>query len=65
MKVRYDRTTDTLIITFRDDPIRESDELRPGIIADLDADGEIVRLEILDASKRVEDPLTVTLATTS
>ena len=65
MKVLFNPTTDTMIITFRDAPIRESDELRPGIIADLDADGEILRLEILDASKRVEDPLTVTLATTS
>lgn len=64
MKVRYDRETDTMVITLRDAPIRESDEVRPGVIADFGADGGVVRFEILDASKRVEDPLTITLATT-
>ena len=65
MKVRYDRETDTMVITLREVAIRESDEVRPGVIADFGEDGGVVRFEILDASKRVEDPLTVTLATTS
>lgn len=65
MKVRYDRETDTMIITLREAAIRESDEVRPGVIADFGEDGGVVRFEILDASKCVEDPLTVTLATTS
>jgi len=65
MKVRYDRETDIMIITLREAAIRESDEVRPGVIADFGADGGVVRFEILDASKRVEDPLTITLATTS
>lgn len=65
MKVRYDRETDTMVITLREAAIRESDEVRPGVIADFGEDGGVVRFEILDASKRVEDPLTVTLATTS
>jgi len=65
MKVRYDRETDTMVITLRDAPIKESDEVRPGVIADFGHDGGLVRFEILDASKRVEDPLSVTLATTN
>ena len=65
MKIRYDRETDTMVITLREMKIRESDEVRPGVIADFGDDGGVVRFEILDASKRVEDPLTVTLATTS
>jgi uncharacterized protein YuzE len=64
MKVRYDRETDTMVITLRETPVRESDEIRPGVIADFGADGGVVRFEILDASKLIEDPLTVTLATT-
>ncbi len=64
MKVRYDRETDTMVITLREVPVRESDEVRPGVIADFGDDGGVVRFEILDASKRVEDPLSVTLATT-
>jgi uncharacterized protein YuzE len=63
MKVHYDRQTDTLVISFRDERIKESDEVRPGLIADFGYDGGIVRFEILEASKHVQDPLTVTLAT--
>lgn len=62
MKLNYDRETDTLTIVLRDTDILESDELRPGVIAGLAANGEIVRLEILDASRRVDDPAVVELA---
>jgi uncharacterized protein YuzE len=63
MKVHYDRETDTMVISLRDERIQESDEVRPGVIADCGYVGGIVRFEILDASKHVQDPLTVTLAT--
>lgn len=55
MRVEYDRETDTLTITFRNERIRESDELRPGLIADLGYDGALVRLEVLQASEIVEN----------
>ena len=55
MKVIYDRETDSLTITLRDEPIRESDEVRPGVIADFGHDGGMVRLEILRAAAVVED----------
>jgi uncharacterized protein YuzE len=54
MKVVYDQETDTLVITLRNERIRESDEVRPGIIADFGYDGGIVRFEVLSASKVVE-----------
>jgi uncharacterized protein YuzE len=63
MKIQYDRETDTMVISLRDERIKESDEVRPGLIADFGYDGGVVRFEILDASKQVEDPLSVTLAT--
>jgi len=63
LKVRYDRETDTMIISLRDERIQESDEVRRGAIVDFGYDGGIVRFEILDASKHVQHPLTVTLAT--
>ena len=56
MKIVYDKETDTLVITLRDARIRESDEVRPGVIADFGYDGEIVRFEILAASKVVTQP---------
>jgi uncharacterized protein YuzE len=56
MKVEYDEKTDTLTISLRDVRIRESDEVRPGVIADFGEDGGIVRFEVLDASRVVEHP---------
>jgi len=56
MKVRYDRKTDTLSVLLRDEvTVAESDEDKPGLILDYDEFGNVVSLEILDASKRVTD----------
>jgi len=53
----YDRETDTLTLILREARIEESDEVRPGIIFDYDADGAVVSVEILDASRNVSEPL--------
>ncbi len=55
MKVNYDRETDSLTITLREERIKESDEVRPGVIADFGFDGGIVRFEIMQASKVVQN----------
>ena len=54
MKVQYDPETDTLTIRLRDERIKESEEVRPGVIADYGHDGGIVRFEVLRASKVVQ-----------
>ena len=54
LKVAYDRETDTLTITLREVRIRESEEVKPGVIADFGYDGGIVRFEVLRASQVVE-----------
>lgn len=65
MKVSYDQTTDTLSMILKDNtPIAESDEDKPGIILDYDATGNLVSLEILDASKRVTETRKVEFQTT-
>lgn len=56
MKITYDPEVDVVRIIFRDSAIAESDEDKPGVILDYDKRGNIVGLEILDASKRVDDP---------
>ena len=54
MKATYDRETEILTIVLREAKIRESDEVRPGVIADFGYDGGVVRFEVLEASKQVE-----------
>jgi uncharacterized protein YuzE len=55
MKIIYDKETDSLTITLRDERIKESDEIRPGVIADFGYDEGVVGFEILQASKVVEN----------
>jgi YD repeat-containing protein len=61
MRVNYDEATDILTVVLRDAPVAESDEDKPGVILDYDAQGNLISIELLDASTRVENPRTVTL----
>jgi uncharacterized protein YuzE len=54
MRIDYDKETDTLMITLRDVKVKESDEVRPGVVADFGHDGGVVGFEVLEASKVVE-----------
>jgi uncharacterized protein YuzE len=53
MKTIYDERNDTLFVRFTETEILESEEISPGLILDYDADGRIVAIEFLNASKRI------------
>jgi uncharacterized protein YuzE len=65
MKVTYDPDVDVLRILFSNAPIEESDEDKPGVIHDYDKDGNVVGLEVLNASQRIENPRAVEYAVTA
>lgn len=56
MKITYDPQVDILRIVLRDVPVEESDEHKPGVILDYDNEGNVIGLEVLNASLRVENP---------
>ena len=52
MKASYDPHTDTLTVVLKTGTtVAESDEPRPGIILDFDTVGDLVSIEVLDASR--------------
>lgn len=53
MKSRYDPETDALYVRFAEAAVVESEEVRPGIVLDYDADGRVVAVEIIDASEHL------------
>ena len=59
MKAIYDPKTDTLSLELTSGPVAESDEDKPGVILDYDKDGNLIGIEVLDASKRVADARTM------
>ena len=64
MKVTYDQEVDILRILLNDAAIEESDEDKPGVIIDYDDHGNVIGLEILDASSRIANPRTLKYAVT-
>jgi uncharacterized protein YuzE len=65
MKVTYDPEVDVLRILLSNAAIQESDEEKSGVIIDYDKDGNVVGLEILDTSKRMENPRSLEYSVTS
>ena len=53
MKTLYDSEADALYVRFSDTDIAESEEVSDGVVLDFDAEGRIVAIEVLDASKHL------------
>ena len=51
MRVRYDEEVDILYIRLKETPCHESDEIKEGFVMDYDKHGNIIGIEILDASE--------------
>jgi uncharacterized protein YuzE len=53
MKITYDPEADALYIGIREAQPADSVDIEEGVTADLDSDGHLIGLEVLDASKRM------------
>ncbi len=56
MKIKYDKEVDIMYIQFGDDKVIESNEDKQGIIIDYNEKGNIVGIEVLNASTKMEHP---------
>ena len=55
MKAQYDAEIDVLTITWHNKPIEESESISPGVILDYDQAGNVIGIEILNASQKIEN----------
>jgi uncharacterized protein YuzE len=53
MKITYDPEADALYIILRDVVPTDSTDIEEGVTVELDDDGHIIALEVLDASERL------------
>jgi uncharacterized protein YuzE len=65
MNIKYDHEVDVLRIIFSNNPIAESDEEKNGLILDYDKNGNVVGMEILQTSRRIEDSFVCDYAVTA
>ena len=56
MKIEYDQQADAMYIRLRTGAVAESEEIRPGVVFDFDAEGEVLGIEMLDVSERTDKP---------
>ncbi len=54
MKIEYSKSVDALYIRIREAKIVDSMDIEEGVTVDLDKNGHIVGLEILDASEKLD-----------
>ncbi len=55
MDAHYDPDVDALTIRWGGDaPYGESNEVEPGVILDYDKDGNVIGIEVLEASKKIK-----------
>ena len=53
MRIEYDREVDALYILLKDVKPSDSKDIEEGVTVDLDKQGHIVGIEILDASEKL------------
>lgn len=55
MKLRIDKKNDALYFRLDESKIVESEEVSPGVILDFNGNGQVIGVEILNISSRVNE----------
>ena len=53
MKIEYSKDADALYVYFREIEVAKTREIEEGVLVDLDNQGHLIGIEILDVSKRL------------
>ncbi len=53
MKIEYSKEADALYVYFKQGEVARSVEIEEGVVVDLDAQGHLMGIEVLDASVRI------------
>ncbi|MFI4976585.1 MAG: DUF2283 domain-containing protein [Caulobacterales bacterium] len=53
VRLHYDQESDAAYLRFSTEEVSESEEVSPGVVLDFDAEGRIVALEVMQATRRL------------
>jgi len=56
MKIEYDPRADAMYIRLAAGEVVDSDEVRPGVVLDFDAQGRVLGIEMLGVSRQADNP---------
>lgn len=54
MKIEFDQAADALYVQLMEGDVEKTEEIKPGMILDYDANGNVLGVEVLYVSKRAE-----------
>lgn len=56
MKIEFDRKADAMYIHLAAGVVDDSEEVRPGVVLDFDANSRVLGIEMLEVSRRADNP---------
>ena len=57
MKIEFDQVADALYVQLTEGEIEKTEEIKPGVILDYDANGNVLGVELLYVSRRAKLPM--------
>lgn len=59
IRITYDPEADAIMITLRKADVSHTEEIQDGLYKDMDSNEQVIGIEILNASERMDDPRNV------